>query len=304
MTFQGLALSSFIGFTICYGTSSKKDPCSVLCQFDGPAICTGGSWTKDGRVCHAYFFRGERELGDHCYHSSLTSKTCPSNGLPVRPSDVQGLIGQRQSTSQRSEASGSSVTVPENDTQLELVSTTTTDEPTSMPPTPSVQTQAVQSGQVYHGNPPFVSVQPAIFVQRGTEGDFAWMIQQPQYSRALFIFNDNEEQYLAFASGDRTSRACGAGGGNAAIRPYQCLVPPKAVGVPTGAGGSGYRALDERTKRIIDQSLDGIRSLITTGHYDKIIFSRDGLKNTLGTGIFNPSADVKDYIYHSLNNLL
>ena len=30
------------------------------------------------------------------------------------------------------------------------------------------------------------------FVARGADGDFAWMIEQPEYADALFLFNDNE----------------------------------------------------------------------------------------------------------------
>src|SRR5229473_2159509 len=67
-------------------------------------------------------------------------------------------------------------------------------------------------------------------------GDFGWMRSQTEYVDALFIFNDNEEQFLAHVSNpsDRSDFACGAGGGNARIRPWQCETIPRSAGVPTG----------------------------------------------------------------------
>ena len=73
-------------------SSSGIDPCTALCQRDGPAICTGGSWNKNG-ICHAYLFRGDPARGDYCYHTGLTAATCPSSGTPVRIADAVRLLG-------------------------------------------------------------------------------------------------------------------------------------------------------------------------------------------------------------------
>ncbi len=73
-------------------SSSGMDPCTALCQRDGPAICTGGSWNKNG-ICHAYLFRGDPARGDYCYHTGLTATTCPSSGTPVRIADAVRLLG-------------------------------------------------------------------------------------------------------------------------------------------------------------------------------------------------------------------
>lgn len=72
--------------------SSPVDPCADLCNFDGPSICTGGSWTKRDNSCHAYLFRGDPSVGDYCYHTASTSSACPSPGDPVRPDDVFRLM--------------------------------------------------------------------------------------------------------------------------------------------------------------------------------------------------------------------
>jgi hypothetical protein len=131
-------------------------------------------------------------------------------------------------------------------------------------------------------------------------GDFEWMIEQEDYrDTTLFVFNDNESQFMAFRNGDRGEMGCGIGGGNAAIRPYQCSSPPRSAGVPMGSwSNGGYRVLDDHTKALIDRAIQDIRNLLSRGHYERVIFSEsDG---TLRVGIFTPSQGVNDYIFNSL----
>jgi hypothetical protein len=142
----------------------------------------------------------------------------------------------------------------------------------------------------------------SVFRGAGKEGDFAWMARQPEFANTLFIFNDNEEQFSAFVSGDREF-GCKAGGGNAAIRPLRKLDPPRAAGIPTGSSGSGYKSLTPEVREMIDLSLAQIRSLLATGRYDRVVFSQDAERPTLGTGIFRVGEDVKEYIYASLLTL-
>jgi hypothetical protein len=81
------------------------DKCTELCAFDGPSVCTDGSWTKNGNICQKYVYRGSPEKKDYCYHTSTTRETCPGNGLPVKVGDVDGLIahksGERTTTTIR-----------------------------------------------------------------------------------------------------------------------------------------------------------------------------------------------------------
>ena len=72
--------------------AAPTDLCEQLCARDGPAVCTGGSWTKPDGACQAYMFRGDPSLNDHCYHNSATATSCPSSGQPVRVSDVSRLL--------------------------------------------------------------------------------------------------------------------------------------------------------------------------------------------------------------------
>jgi hypothetical protein len=132
----------------------------------------------------------------------------------------------------------------------------------------------------------------------GVLGDYRWMINQPEFARALFIFNDNEEQFDAYVAGEANGFT--AGGGNAAIRPLRKHSPPRAAGVPTGKHGRGYSALDATTKSKIDEALAVIHALLKTGDYDQIVVSKDKDDDTLGTGIFEVAREVRDYIYQQL----
>ena len=40
-----------------------------------------------------------------------------------------------------------------------------------------------------------IEVIGSVYTGKNKDGDFNWMIQQPQYADALFVFNDNEQQY-------------------------------------------------------------------------------------------------------------
>ena len=40
-----------------------------------------------------------------------------------------------------------------------------------------------------------IRIRKSVFQGGGCDGDFGWMIKQPEFARSLFIFNDNETQY-------------------------------------------------------------------------------------------------------------
>jgi len=128
-------------------------------------------------------------------------------------------------------------------------------------------------------------------------GDFSWMIDQPEYARSLFIFNDNEMQFIAFHTGHEAGFT--AGGGNAAIRPYQGHSPIRAAGIPTGEK-SGYQLLDLNVRALVDDAMAHIQRLLKSGNYDEVIFSYDAVNDTLGTGIFDVADEVKSYILQNI----
>ena len=137
------------------------------------------------------------------------------------------------------------------------------------------------------------------FVARGADGDFAWMIEQPEYADALFIFNDNELQFYEHQRALGSDHSCGRGGGNAVIRPYECLNPPRATGIPTGMLG-GYDALSPESQRAIDDAIAYLGSLLAAGRYERVIYSWDAQSQTLGTGIFSVNHEVTDYIVEQI----
>jgi hypothetical protein len=134
----------------------------------------------------------------------------------------------------------------------------------------------------------------------GKPGDFGWMIHQPHYDDALFIFNDNEAEFYAHHGHAPGSAKCHAGGGNAGIRPFQCQLPQRAAGIPTGASGKGYSQLDDHVRSVIDDALQAIRDLVDTGRYGRLVYSAENAAGDLGTGIFQVSDDVKRYIVDGL----
>ena len=154
-----------------------------------------------------------------------------------------------------------------------------------------------------------VALSPSVFSRPGSDGDFGWMIEQPQWQRALFIFNDNESQsqaFLAEAASEHiepSSIACQAGGGNAVIRPYQCRVPRRAVGVPTGPG---YVRLTEHAKRRIDAAIIYIGELLASDErLTEVIYSASQSDpNVLGHGIFDVGEDVLRYIPAALRRVV
>jgi hypothetical protein len=75
--------------------ADASDPCTRLCQFDGPSVCTEGSWTKNGNICHKYLYRASPDNKDYCYHTAASKAICPGNGAPVKVGDVDGLIAHK-----------------------------------------------------------------------------------------------------------------------------------------------------------------------------------------------------------------
>ena len=145
-----------------------------------------------------------------------------------------------------------------------------------------------------------INIVRSTFRRSGMQGDFGWMIDQPQYARSLFIFNDNEAQFKDFHS--KNPNGLRAGGGNAIIRPYQEGVQPRAAGIPTG-NGSGYKQLNAHVLNVIDMAIDHIKNLLASGDYDELIYSYDPDENTLGSGIYDIDNSVRDYIFDALENM-
>jgi hypothetical protein len=140
------------------------------------------------------------------------------------------------------------------------------------------------------------------FTGPGRDGDFAWMVLQPQFTRTLFIFNDNEEEFLDHLAGGE--HQCSTGGGNAVVRPLQCLDEPRAAGVPTGSYREGphylgYSTLDGHVREMVERATSRIAELLASSRYDALAFSWDP-ETRLGGRIFRTAQPVRDYIVDRL----
>ena len=144
----------------------------------------------------------------------------------------------------------------------------------------------------------------SIFNGSGEPGDFGWMLRQPDYGDALFIFNDNEEEFLAHQAHAPGSQKCHPGGGNAIIRPYQCQLPQRATGIPTGSHGVGYDQLDNHVRRVIDEAVGVVASLLASGQFRRVIYSASNESGDLGTGIFRVRPEVRAYIIEGLRRVV
>ena len=147
-----------------------------------------------------------------------------------------------------------------------------------------------------------VSIIKSKFHGDGKEGDFSWMIKQPHHDSTFFLFNDNEGEFYKHFRGGR--HTCSAGGGNAAIRPFQCLTEPRALGIPTGSYEQGphyggYSSLDDHVKQVLTDAFTQVESLISTRLFTSIAFSWDD-NTKLGGRIFNTSQDVRDFIVEEI----
>lgn len=141
-------------------------------------------------------------------------------------------------------------------------------------------------------------VRPVVFEGSHRLGDFSWMRHQPEFARALFVFNDNEEQFVAFEQGRPSGIT--AGGGNAIARPWQGESPPRSTGIPTGRHGSGYERIDERVEEVLTRAFARVQSLVDTGHYDTLVFSQAKDSESLGVGIFSPDPGLCRLVYQVL----
>lgn len=139
------------------------------------------------------------------------------------------------------------------------------------------------------------------------DGDFQWMLKQPENDDALFIIAEN---YLDSVRDDAS-----AGGGTACLRmltPDRVAdgVVPRAVGIPTGWSlqTRGFSQLDSLyVKTIIDLSLDRV-AIVLSQHpqIKRLIYSSDAADPLLvGVGIFSDTLcpNVRKYISDQIQTL-
>ena len=126
---------------------------------------------------------------------------------------------------------------------------------------------------------------PVLFVSGNSDTNFAKMIMEEKYKNALFIFNENYENYNSCLYQSRT---------NASIRSYKCMY--KAWGLPTGLSAtnglwtnmntaindlSNPKIHGKTPNQIIDEAIDDILRII------KYRSTGDNYVNTIIYSAFN-----------------
>lgn len=104
----------------------------------------------------------------------------------------------------------------------------------------------------------------------GKEGDFAWMIEQPQYKDYLFVFNDTLED-------QETARAGAVG--SAMVRSYNShsgLARPRSTGMPTFSMRTGpFINLQRETFNHILKASEELHKLVIQHNYTHVVFCAD-----------------------------
>lgn len=135
------------------------------------------------------------------------------------------------------------------------------------------------------------------------------MMRDPKYDRALFVFNDNEEQHRAYREGQPEGFA--AGRGNAIVRPYRAPQKLKrnqpvvrAAGIPTGRNGRAYTSKEDGGDEL-GKAFANILTLLEDkkNKFDKVVMSvdRDG---NFGSDIYPMSPTMKAYLMTTLTDVV
>lgn len=162
------------------------------------------------------------------------------------------------------------------------------------------------------------------FTKPNVYGDFAWMIEQPEFMDSVFIFNDCEHHFVSANFQDSRTvdpkLITEVGAGNAVIRPWQDV--DRAVGIPTGCyqvvdtklvTGSedtyynvtkrqGYTSLNREVKVAVNAALFRLALCVIENGYSRVFYSSDE-NGLLGTSIFKVNEAVVQYITDGLLTL-
>jgi hypothetical protein len=124
--------------------------------------------------------------------------------------------------------------------------------------------------------PRSLAVVGKVFAGKNQDGDFKWMVKQPQYNDALFVIAEN---FLDSIRDDYDE-----GAGTAVLRPLcpqrvRAGTVPRAAGVPTGwsVAAMGFAQMDSVfVKTAIDLSLDRIALVLKENpQYKRLVYSCD-----------------------------
>jgi len=168
-----------------------------------------------------------------------------------------------------------------------------------------------------------------VYDPKNNKTNFEHLIKQNEYKNALFIFNDNVEDFI--------NNSFKVGSGNAIIRPYKKSL--MAYGIPTGTQRLNFNTqtrnvsytdtkgtlISKNIKEYIDDAINNIIKIINTRSNDPVYFVKyliysanndnieiqlntdTGTKNinvkNLGNRLFDVHDDIKNYIITQIYNI-
>lgn len=133
------------------------------------------------------------------------------------------------------------------------------------------------------------------------EGDFNWMIRQPQYKDCLFLYCEDEQHYF--------EHSFEKGAGTSGIRPWNMYGSPgdiHSAPILTGSYEKGYERIDKENETKIDTCFKEIRELLESGKYTHVCYSStpdEGFLGVLGCMNFNVGMNVIEIIMDKIYKL-
>jgi len=132
-----------------------------------------------------------------------------------------------------------------------------------------------------------------IYKNKEEYGDFYWMINTGYYQDTLFIFDDNVDDYNTDIEGH----------GLLKIKKYNefgTFEKISSAGIIMGNSfNNSFNKLDDKTKNIIDRSINDIKKLIIEYNFKEIYYlsDKDGL---IKSSFYYPNKDIIKYVSEQL----
>ena len=124
------------------------------------------------------------------------------------------------------------------------------------------------------------------------KSDFEYLMKCPELCKALFIYNDNQNN--SSHEGNKIMRK---------YNKFSGINPPRSASIPIGNNGENYLNVNDG-KRDIDSSFDEIKELILTGNYDTIVYSIETYGNyIIRSALFDIPDDIREYITNKIIEL-
>lgn len=150
-----------------------------------------------------------------------------------------------------------------------------------------------------------VELIPIVSYRNQSANDFLNIINQPEFDNALFLFDEDQEDFIKYAkflqSKNMNRLICKSFSSD--LRDYRCLDLPKAAGIPVGVNGVGYTNIFQAIP-YIQAAIDYIRELLNTEKYSSIVYLSKDDGRTFSTYPMRQSHDIIEFITGSIEELV